>query len=45
MTAFRNIMTSINYIDVYDKIVTQQKGGGQRWNLICEDICNLYFIR
>jgi len=44
MTAFRNIMTSINYIDVYDKIVTQQKGGGQRWNLICEDICNLYFI-
>ena len=44
MTAFRNTMTSINYIDIYDKIVSLQKDGGQRWNLICEDTSNLYFI-
>ena len=44
MTAFRNTMSSIDYMDVYNKIVILQKGGGQRWNLICEDTCNLYFV-
>ena len=35
---------STTYLDVYAKVVSLQKSGGQRWNLICEDICNLYFV-
>ena len=32
------------YFDVFNKINKfRNQSGGQRWNLICIDICNLYF--
>ena len=32
------------YIDIFNKMITfRNQSGGQRWNSICEDICNLYF--
>ena len=33
------------YIDIINKINrVRSQSGGQRWNLICNDICDLYFI-
>ena len=32
------------YISIFNKINKYKIHGGQKWNLICLDICNLYFI-
>ena len=33
------------YLDIFNKInKLKSQSGGQRWNLICIDICDLYFI-
>ena len=33
------------YLDIFNKInKIKSQPGGQRWNLICIDICDLYFI-
>ena len=32
------------YNSIFNKINKYKNHGGQRWNLICEEICNLYFI-